>query len=90
MATDLNRIREQLNKIIAEAAADIESRERALANALELATESGSVRAAFNQGMQHKEDLILALIEEQLIQLQLASLSTLALQTLKRRILHDS
>lgn len=87
---DLQRMGEQLATLLAEIIADVEARERALAGAMELSTEAGSVRAAFNQGMQHRQAEILALIEEQLIQLQLANLSPLALQTLKRRILHDS
>ncbi len=86
----LHQLGEQLNTMLAEIIADIQSREAALAHAMELSSETGSVRAAFNQGMQHRQAQILALIDEQLIQLQLANLSPLALQTLKRRILHDS
>lgn len=88
MATDLNRIREQLNAIIADAAADIDARERALASAMELATESGSVRAAFNQGMQHKEEQILALIDQQLAMLQPTGTNPTALHALKRMIVN--
>ena len=80
---------EQLATMLAEIIADIEARERALAGAMELSTETGSVRAAFNQGMQLKQDQIVALIDEQLEQLQRANLSPLALQTLKRKIQND-
>ncbi len=85
---DLNRIREQLNTIIEEAAADLERRERALACAMELSTEDGRVRAAFNQGMQHKEALIVALIDQQLEMLAPTGTNPAALQTLRRMILN--
>ena len=86
---DLHRMGEQLATTLAEIIADIEARERALAGAMELSTETGSVRAAFNQGQASREAQILALIDEQLQQLQRANLSPLALQTLKRKIQND-
>lgn len=87
---DLHRMGEQLATTLAEIIADIEARERALAGAMELSTETGSVRAAFNQGQAYREAQIVALIDEQLEQLQRANLSPLALQTLKRRIQNDN
>lgn len=86
MMTNLDRIRKQLNKIIAEAAADIEAREQALAGAMEMATTDCQVRAAFEQGMQYKEDQVLALIDQQLSTLQRSGHNAISLQTLKRAI----
>ena len=83
---DLNRIREQLNAIIAEAAADIEAREAALADVLERASQGRQLRAAFNDGMEVRQAQILAMIDHQLDQLGRIGTNPLALQNLKRRI----
>lgn len=78
---NLERVRQQLNSIIEEAAVDLEATEIALATAVEQQT-----TAAVASALKDQRDWVIGLIDEQLDQFNLAGINPIALQTLKRRI----
>ena len=79
--SNLDRVRQQLNSIIEEAAVDLEAREAALATAVEQQT-----AAAVADALERQRKWVITLIDEQLSQFNLAGMNPLALQTLKRRV----
>ena len=87
---NLDRLREQLASLIESAAlevrAEVEAREAAVARAIEDATGTPAVAAAYSQGRYDREREIIALLEEQQDTLGRAGLNAISLASLKRRI----
>ena len=87
---NLDRLREQLASLIESAAlevrAELEQREAAVARAIEDATGTPAVAAAYSQGRYDREREIIALLEEQQDTLGRAGLNAISLASLKRRI----
>ena len=88
--TTLERLRQQLNELIEEAAldarAEAEARDAAIAQAMEAAQEAPATQAAYRQGRYDREREILALLDEQQETLGRAGLNAVSLASLKRRI----
>ena len=88
--TTLERLRQQLNELIEEAAlevrAEAEARDHATAMALEAAQEAPATQAAYRQGRYDREREILALLDEQQEALGKAGMNAISLASLKRRI----
>ena len=88
--TTLERLRQQLNELIEEAALDArakaEARDAAIAQAMEAAQEAPATQAAYRQGRYDREREILALLDEQQETLGRAGMNAISLASLKRRI----
>jgi hypothetical protein len=93
----LTTLREALDGIISEAAADLDAqaaaraaaldeREKLLALALEEITVDSRVSAAWQQALQHRSDQVLALIDEQLGYFKPRSTYHTLLTTLRRTV----
>lgn len=87
-ATNLYAIRETLNQIIAEAAADLEQRERQVAEASEQLTIDSRVQAAWRESQQVERRRIIDLIDAQLQQLSGAGMNAISLRTLRRMVIN--
>lgn len=66
--------------------ADLEARERSVAQAAELLSESAAVQAAWQQGGTAERDRITALIDHQLEQLNRGGTNAVVLTTLRRMV----
>ena len=86
--TNLYAIRETLNQIIAEAAADLEQRERQVAEASEQLTIDSRVQAAWRESQQVERRRIIDLIDAQLQQLSGAGMNAISLRTLRRMVIN--
>lgn len=87
---NLDRLRDQFLSVIESAAlevrAEAEAREAAVARAIEEATGTPALAAAYSQGRYDREREIIALLEEQQDTLGRAGLNAISLASLKRRI----
>ena len=86
--TNLHAIRETLNQIIAEAAADLEQREKQVAEAAEQLSVDSRVKAAWLESQQAERSRIVNLIDAQLQQLSGAGMNAISLRTLRRMVIN--
>ena len=98
--TNLEELKETLDRVLAEASADLEARaqsrehelakrEREIAAALELITQDAAAQAAFHQGIQEERLRVQRLIALQLEHLKAHSVSQRVLATLSRMVNAD-
>lgn len=82
----LTALREQLDQVLIEAAADLEAREAAVAQSIEAAT-ADAVRAAWHEAQRHEQARVLNLIDAQIAALNpVGSGAVVVLRTLKRMV----
>ena len=79
----LTRTRQQLDDLLA----DLEARERSVAQAAEELTATAAVQAAWQQGGMAQLDRVVALIDHQLDQLSRGGINAIVLTTLRRMVL---
>ena len=77
---------QELRDATAQARAELEQMEAASARAIEYASSTGAVAAAYQQGRVDREREVLALIEEQREMLARGGVNSVSLATLTRRI----
>ena len=86
----MERLRIQLAQIIETAAAEAEAQrmaeQRLAAEAIEQATSSAAIKAAYEQGRHDKAREVVALIQEQRAMLSRAGFTAISLQTLEKRL----
>jgi hypothetical protein len=82
----LTQARQQLDTLLA----DLEARERSVAQAAEELTASAAVQAAWQQGGMAERDRVAALINHQLDQLSRGGINAIVLTTLRRMVLEAS
>lgn len=94
---DIATLRETLDRILAEASADLDAqaaaraaaldqRERELAAAMELASVDNATRTAWRQSAEHRSQQVLALIDQQLEYLSPKCVTATVLQSLRRMV----
>lgn len=90
MSPTMERLRVQLAQIIETAAAEAEAQrhadQRLAAEAIEQATSSSAIKAAYNQGRHDEQRRALALIQEQRAMLSRGGVNAISLQTLEKRL----
>lgn len=90
MSPTMERLRIQLAQIIETAAAEAEAQsmaeQRLAAEAIEQATSSAAIKAAYNQGRHDKAREVVALIQEQRAMLSRGGVNAISLQTLEKRL----
>ena len=91
MNATLEHLRQQLNKLIESAAADIERQRSAdasiAAEAIEALSEAPAIAAAYDQGRRDQKAAVLALIDERRSWLGRGGVNAISLATLSRSIL---
>ena len=90
MSPTMERLRLQLAQIIETAAAEAEAQrmaeQRLAAEAIEQATSSAAIKAAYEQGRHDKAREVVALIQEQRAMLSRGGVNAISLQTLVNRL----
>ena len=90
MSPTMERLRLQLAQIIETAAAEAEAQrqleQRLAAEAIEHATSSSAIKAAYEQGRHDKAREVVALIQEQRAMLSRGGVNAISLQTLVNRL----
>lgn len=81
MAT-ITQLRQQLDSTLA----DIDDREKAIASAAELLSQSAAVQAAYRQGAASERDRVLVLIDHQLDQLKRGGTNAVVLEAMRRMV----
>lgn len=90
MSPTMERLRVQLAQIIETAAAEAEAQrmaeQRLAAEAIEQASSSAAIKAAYEQGRHDKAREVVALIQEQRAMLSRGGVNAISLQTLEKRL----
>ena len=90
MSPTMERLRLQLAQIIESAAAEAEAQrladQRLAAEAIEQATSSAALDAAYNQGRHDRNREVLTLIQEQRAMLSRGGVNAISLETLEKRL----